>query len=96
MRPSFDLEIDRFSAHLGRMLKAFTVSEAKPKLGRLLDKAGDGQAVYLRRKKRLFRIEAVTEIEPIPNRPVGYFAVEDGDPMVALANSAPVSFKPGK
>ncbi|HWZ95193.1 MAG TPA: hypothetical protein VNW30_08370 [Opitutaceae bacterium] len=78
------------------MLKALTVSEAKPKLGRLLDQAGDGQAVYLRRKKRLFRIEAVTEIEPIPNRPVGYFAVENGDPMIALANSAPASFKPGK
>jgi hypothetical protein len=78
------------------MLKALTVSEAKPKLGRLLDQAGDGKAVYLRRKKRLFRIEAVTEIEPIPNRPAGYFAVEDHDQMVALANSAPASFKPGK
>jgi hypothetical protein len=96
MRHSFDLEIDRFSVHLGLMLKALTVSEAKPKLGRLLDKAGDGQAVYLRRKKQLFRIEPVTEIEPIPNRPVGYFAVEDNDPMVVLANSAPASFKPGK
>jgi hypothetical protein len=92
----FNLEIDRFSVHHESMFKALTVSEAKPKLGRLLDKAGDGQAVYLRRKKRLFRIEPVTEIEPIPNRPVGYFAVEDGDPMVALANSAPASFKPGK
>jgi len=76
------------------MLKALTVSEAKPRLGRLLDKAGDGQAVYLRRKKRLFRIEPVAEVEPIQNRPFGYFAVEDDDPMVALANSAPASFKP--
>jgi hypothetical protein len=75
------------------VLKALTVSEAKPMLGRLLDKAGDGQAVYLRRKNRLFRIDPV---EPIPNRPTGYFAVEDHDPMVALANSAPASFKPGK
>lgn len=76
------------------MLKALTVSEAKPKLGRLLDKAGAGQAVYIRRKERLFRIEPVAEIEPIPNRPFGYFSFDEGDPMVALANSAPSSFSP--
>ncbi len=76
------------------MPKAFTVSEAKPKLGRLLDRAGAGQAVYLRRKEQLFRIEPVAEIEPIPNRPFGYFNCEETDPMVALANSAPASFTP--
>jgi hypothetical protein len=76
------------------MLKVLTVSEAKPKLGRLLDKAGNGHAVYLRRKERLFRIEPVAEVEPIPNRPFGYFTFEESDPMVALANSAPSSFTP--
>jgi antitoxin (DNA-binding transcriptional repressor) of toxin-antitoxin stability system len=76
------------------MLKALTVSEAKPKLGRLLDRAGEGHAVYLRRNQRLFRIEPVAEIEPIPSRPFGFFAVEENDPMVALANSAPASFAP--
>ena len=76
------------------MFKALTVSEAKPKLGRLLDKARDGQAVYLRRKERLFRIEPVAEIEPIPGRPFGYFTIEERDPLVALANSAPANFTP--
>ena len=76
------------------MLKALTVSEAKPKLGRLLDQAGAGQAVYLRRKERLFRIEPVAEFEPIPNQPFGYFTFDEGDPMVALANSAPSCFTP--
>jgi hypothetical protein len=76
------------------MLKALTVSEAKPKLGSLLDKAGKGQSVYLRRKERLYRIEPVVEIEPIPVRPFGYFTVEADDPMVALANSALPSFTP--
>ena len=95
-QPFFDLEIDRFSIYMAMMLKALTVSEAKPKLGRLLDKVGSGQAVYLRRKKQLFRIESVAEVEPIQNRPFGYFAVEDSDPMVALANSAPASFTPAK
>ena len=74
------------------MLKALTVSEAKPKLGQLLDQAGQGQAVYLRRKDRLFRIEPVAEIEPIPNRPVGYFMVEEDDPSIKLANRAASSF----
>jgi hypothetical protein len=76
------------------MLKALTVSEAKPKLGRLLDKASCGQTVYLRRKERLFRIERVDEVEPIPHRPFGYFTPEKEDPMIALANSAQSSFIP--
>jgi len=76
------------------MLKALTVSQAKPKLGWLLDKARGGEAVYLRRKERLFRIEAVADIEPILHRPYGYFSCEEGDPFIALANSAPSSFTP--
>ena len=76
------------------MFKALTVSEAKPKLGRLLDKARDGQTVYLRRKARLFRLEPVAEVEPIPSRPFGYFQVEELDPMIKLANSAPANFTP--
>jgi hypothetical protein len=74
--------------------KALTISEAKPLLGALLDKAGDGQPVYLRRKGRLYRIESVAEIEPIPIRPFGTFAVEEEDPMVGLANSAPAQYDP--
>jgi len=76
------------------MLKTLTVSQAKPLLGKLLDKAGAGQSVYLRRKERLYRIEPVAEVEPIPSRPFGFFAVEAGDPMIALANSAPANFSP--
>jgi len=76
------------------MLKTLTVSEARAKLGRLLDKAGKGQAVYLRRKKQLFRIEAVEESEPIPVRPIGYFDAKGDDPLTDLANAAPVSYPP--
>ena len=76
------------------MLKALTVSQAKPKLGSLLDKAGKGQSVYLRRKERLYRIEPVAEIEPIPVQPFGYFKIDADDPMIALANSAPANFTP--
>lgn len=76
------------------MLKALTVSEAKPKLGWLLDQAGAGHVVYLRRKTQLFRLEPVAEVEPIPNRPFGYFSFEADDPLIALANSAPANFTP--
>jgi antitoxin (DNA-binding transcriptional repressor) of toxin-antitoxin stability system len=76
------------------MTKTLTVSQAKAKLGQLLDKAGEGQSVFVRRKERLFRIEPVAEIEPIPNRPFGFFAIEADDPMVSLANSTPASFSP--
>lgn len=76
------------------MLKPFTVSQAKPRLGELLDQAGNGESVYLRRKERLYRIEPVAEVEPIPTRPFGFFTVDEGDPMVALANSAPAGFPP--
>ena len=75
------------------MMKALTVSQAKPKLGRLLDQAGAGQEVYLRRKERLYRVEPVTEIEPIPLRPFGYFDTLGRDPMDALINAAPTSIK---
>jgi hypothetical protein len=78
------------------MLKALTISQAKPILGKLLDRAGEGQPVYLRRKERLFRIDPVVEVEPIPERSFGYFVVEENDPMVGLANSAPANFTPAQ
>lgn len=74
------------------MLNTFTISQAKPKLGQLLDQAGAGRTIYLRRKTRLFRIEPIAEAEPIPHRPSGYFDIEANDPLVALANSAPQNF----
>ena len=74
------------------MVKFLTVSEAKPKLGKLLDSAGAGRPVYLRRKSAIYRIEPVAFPEPIPVRPVGYFAIEADDPFIALANSAKPTF----
>jgi len=76
--------------------KSITVSEAKPKLGKLLDKMRDGHPIYLRRKERLFRIERVDEIEAVPSRPFGCFAIEKDDPTIALANSDPSSFTHSK
>ena len=52
----------------------FPLSHAKTYLGRLVEKAGRGETVYIVRGHRRFVLQAVPEIEPIPMRPPGYFA----------------------
>lgn len=52
----------------------FSLSHAKTYLGRLVEKAGRGETVYIVRGHRRFILQAVPEIEPIPMRPAGYFA----------------------
>ena len=51
----------------------FTLSNAKTYLGRLMDKARKGEAVFMRGQAR-FILQEVPAIEPIPFRPAGYFA----------------------
>jgi hypothetical protein len=74
------------------MLKALTVSEAKPRLGALLDQVSKGKEVWLRRKKRLYRVEEVSEIAPIPSHPIGFFRFEGTDELTVLADRAEPSF----
>jgi hypothetical protein len=52
----------------------FTLSNAKTYLGRLMEKAGHGETVYIVKGHRRFVLQAVPEIEPIPMRPAGFFA----------------------
>jgi hypothetical protein len=52
----------------------FSLSNAKTYLGRLMEKASRGETVYIVRGHRRFLLQEVPEIEPIPMRPVGYFA----------------------
>ena len=74
--------------------KPMTVSEAKPRLGALLDGVAKGEQVLLKRHDRLYRIEIVEVPEPIPVRPVGYFDCDGPDEMADLHNSALVSYPP--
>lgn len=55
-------------------LQQFPLSQAKTYLGRLLEKAGRGETVYILKGHRRFALQPVPEIEPIPLRPAGYFA----------------------
>jgi hypothetical protein len=52
----------------------FTLSLAKTYLGRLVEKAGRGEQVYIVAGQRRFVLQEVPQIEPIPVRPPGYFA----------------------
>jgi hypothetical protein len=52
----------------------FTLSRAKTYLGRLVEKAGNGETVYIIRGQRRFILQEVPPIDPIPVRPPGYFA----------------------
>jgi len=55
-----------------------TLSAAKPKLGRLMDRVlKKGESVVIRRGKRFVQISEYVVPEPIPQRPVGYFAVPE-------------------
>jgi hypothetical protein len=53
---------------------SFPLSVAKTYLGRLLEKAADGEAIYITRGRDRFLVQHVPEFEPIPMRPPGYFA----------------------
>jgi hypothetical protein len=52
----------------------FTLSKAKTYLGRLMEKAGRGETVYIVKGRQRFVLQEVPEIEPIPVRPPNYFA----------------------
>ena len=54
--------------------ESFSLSNAKTYLGRLVEKAGKGEIVYIMRGEHRFILQQVPPIDPIPIRPAGYFA----------------------
>jgi hypothetical protein len=66
----------RSPARTGRNLgtDSFSLSSAKTYLGRLIEKAGRGEEVYILSGTRRFLLQEVPVIDPIPMRPAGYFA----------------------
>jgi hypothetical protein len=64
-----------------------TVSAAKPKLEGLVDRVlKKGERVVIRRGKRFVQLTEYVEAEEIPQRPPGYFAVEESPAEYARAN----------
>jgi hypothetical protein len=74
---SIALKTVHFSDYIRSMIRTLTVSEAKPCLGALLDQVSLGKELLLRRKHRLYRVEEVAAIAPIPRRPPGFFQFDD-------------------
>jgi hypothetical protein len=65
-------------------MEILTLSQAKPKIGRLIDRALLGETVLIRKGGRLVQLTECAVPEPIPARSVGYFRrPASGD---ALAN----------
>ena len=63
----------------GARSNTYNLSTAKTYLGRLADKARNGEAVYILRGSERFILQAVPDIEPIPVRPAGYFEFDAED-----------------
>jgi hypothetical protein len=60
------------------LMDYLTVSAAKPKLGRLLDRVlRRGEPVIIRRGSRFVQITEYLVPDPIPQRPPGYFAATE-------------------
>jgi hypothetical protein len=57
-----------------RQSPSFTLSHAKTYLGRLMQKAMNGEPVYIFRGPHRFTLQHVPETDPIPMRPPGFFA----------------------
>ncbi|MFZ5495415.1 MAG: hypothetical protein ACOZE5_08780 [Verrucomicrobiota bacterium] len=69
-----------------------TVSQAKPRMGRLIDRALGGEPVLIRKGNRLVQLTEYVVPEPIPVRPVGYFRRKSG--AYAAANHAALDLAP--
>lgn len=73
-------------------MEILTVSQAKPRIGRLIDRALHGEPVVIRKGNRLVQLTEYVVPEPIPERPAGYFRRRSTD--YALANRASTDLRP--
>ena len=67
-------------------MEILTLTEAKPKIGRLIDRALAGKAVLIRKGGRVVQLSEFVVPKPLPERPVGYFRRRPAD--YAVANRA--------
>ena len=60
-------------------MKTLTVSEAKPRLGRLVDDALNSKAVFIRRGRQVVQLVPATMPDPIPVYPAGALVRSDAE-----------------
>jgi hypothetical protein len=73
-------------------MEILTLSQAKPKIGQLIDRALRGEPVLIRKGAHLVQLTEYLMPEPIPERPVGYFRRTPAD--YEIANRAPADPRP--
>jgi antitoxin (DNA-binding transcriptional repressor) of toxin-antitoxin stability system len=73
-------------------MKPLTVTEAKPRLGNLVDRALRSEPIFLRRGKRIVQIVPAAMPDPIPVLPEG--ALTMTEERVAFINSMPDEAEP--
>lgn len=75
-------------------MEILTLSQAKPRMGRLIDRALHGEPVVIRKGNRLVQLTEYVVPAPIPERPPGYFRRRPSD--YAAANRAAVDLTPAR
>lgn len=83
---------DRFSDSNQFVMKTYSVTEAKAKLGPLADMALKKRPIFIRRGQRILQLVEATLPEPIPHFPEGHFAV--GEDRAEYLNSLPTDPSP--
>lgn len=73
-------------------MEILTLSQAKPCMGRLIDRALHGEPVVIRKGNRLVQLTEYVVPDPIPERPMGFFRRRPAH--YALANTAPTDPAP--
>ncbi len=73
-------------------MEILSLSQAKPRMGRLIERALQGEAVLIRKGNRLVRLTEYIVPEPVPERPAGYFRRRPGG--YSQANRAPADTRP--
>lgn len=73
-------------------MKSYSVTAAKPILGKLADKALRHEPIFIRRRQRLLQLVEAVVPEPIPSLPEGHFAITPE--RAAFLNSTPVDPRP--
>lgn len=91
-KPLCRIDEDRFSDSYQFVMKTYSVTEAKAKLGPLADLALKKRPIFIRRGQRMLQLVEATMPEPIPLYPEGHFAV--GEDRAEYLNSLPIDSTP--
>jgi hypothetical protein len=73
-------------------MEILSLSQVKPRLGRLIEQALRGEPVVIRKGGRLVQLTEYIIPEPIPERPIGYFRRRERD--YGPVNAAPANHPP--